>query len=516
MAPKLDRSIASHAAPNDGQVEQYSRYFSAPASDSLGKRITVAILAESANERGSQDSTQIAVQSIQQYFETHTTTNVPEAIKAAIAAANSAVLEKRGQTPDMSGLGVAVAVAAIGADRLFLGSVGRVATYLIREGDVKRISAERTWVRQARDSWQVSPTELHDHTVVAQDYLGKSESVAPDISPVEFLWPGDTVLLLSAPLAGRLRIEHIRDIVETKSLDQAAASLVDAGMQQGPDRNLTAMLIRVPGRAGAPIAGTRRGLSPAAKGLLFGNALLICLVLALLARRGGLADILKPQPTVEVARPMFIPTPMADVPDASVPNVDPFAQTPVSQAPAAAPSVTPVATFTPQPLPPGFKNPPAPDPVLPANGALFSGPSAAIILAWNSVGTLPDDMFYVVSIRKFVDGKFIGESRNWTKATRIRLDSSFYASSGDGKVAGLAAQQQQATVAQFEWNVAVFRLTIINPNGTLDGQPISATSPTAMFLWGPPLQQAPTRVYGGDALNTQPSFDTRQARSTNP
>jgi hypothetical protein len=115
-----------------------------------------------------------------------------------------------------------------------------------------------------------------------------------------------------------------------------------------------------------------------------------------------------------------------------------------------------------------------------------------------------------------VDGKLIGESRNWTRSTRIRLDSSFYTAdaSQPGKV-GVAAPNRSAQVSQFQWSVSAYRLTQIQPDGTLSGVPVSPSSPTMNFLWGPQVQTAPTRVYGSENLKSDPFFQAQQARQAN-
>jgi hypothetical protein len=363
-------------------------------------------------------------------------------------------------------------------------------------------------VQQARENWDVAPGDLQEYAAsgIPEDYVGREGQITPETAPVEFLWPGDSLLVCSGELAEALREDEMHSVLVTRPAGDAADRLVQAAVDRGARDDLIAMVVDVTGQAAAapiPLKGRRR-LSTAAQGLIVGNILLFMIILLLLARGGRMSAFFQPTPPIEVAKPMFVPT-LAPEPDTGA--SDPFAVTPAAP-PAAAPSATPLPTFTPNPQTAGWKPPATLVPQVPANGFMFGGPDAAVILAWNSAGDLPEDVFYVVTIRKYVAAKLVGESHNWTKSNRIRLDASFYTAFKENGKFGMAAPTQP--VAEFQWFVTLYRLSLIKPDGSLDGVPISRPSQTMRFLWGP-AQPTPT-VYGQQGLETDPFFSDQQHR----
>jgi hypothetical protein len=386
---------------------------------------------------------------------------------------------------------------------------------------VKSLIPPPDWRRHARQNWNAEPEELEREPAEPGEFLGKAETVAPELAPVEFLWSGDSVVLCTGGIARRVDEDRIQQVVSSRSPERAAAKLVSLALDRGGESNLTALVlaVRESGKGTAGVRGPTLFSSPLTRTLGLASLLLICLLALVTYRaddlRNSLGGILAPAPTIEIAKPFFIstatPTPGLDIGPTDA--ADPFSFPPgITPTPAAAPTLAPQPTFTPRPLPQDWTNPPAPQPVVPAEGYLFGGPDAEVILAWNPVANLPEDMFYVVTIRKFVDGRLIGESRNWTKSTRIRLDWSFYTAMEEGpRKTGLGAPLLQTPPATFEWSVAIYQLTSIAPDGTLNGILVSPVSPSRTFLWGPAPAPAPTRVYGGQGLDTDPFFsETRQ------
>jgi LysM repeat protein len=131
--------------------------------------------------------------------------------------------------------------------------------------------------------------------------------------------------------------------------------------------------------------------------------------------------------------------------------------------PTASPTRTP--TLTPTPAPPY----PAPALLGPADGAVFEGSDAAILLNWASVGILEPDEWYVVRLRR--SGVAFGQLPFvWTKATAWRVTDDLH-------VAG------QGETQRFHWQVAIMRRVGVAEDGSWVGDQISQTSETRTFSW---------------------------------
>ncbi len=522
MLPKFETSIATNSSAAGTVVQPAYASFIAPAVEALGGEIAVAVLANSTN--GDPSVALATVDSIRQYFLSNPTEEVQNAIGEAFQYANTALYsmpasEAPASEAPASGderVGASAAIAVIANDRLFVGNVGNNSVYQLREDRIKLLASGRNWLNEAQRAWNVEAGEIHDHTAEPGDLLGQKQTVTPEIAPVDFIWPGDTLLLCTADLASRVRAHQIRDALLRNAPEPAAKELIALGGDDSAPGSLAAVVVHVAqpkrGPVAAPMAKPARpgGISPIVKALALLNLLLLCGIALALARGGS--SLLAVAPTIEVAKPMFVQTETASASPTPGLAVDPLARTPVpAGAPTLAPTATPMPTYTPVGSLANWVAPPPPALQLPAEGTRFTGPDATVILAWDSVGTLPEDVFYVATIRKWTDGAYVGESQNWTKSTRLRLDSSFYlAMNGETGKSGMAAPARATGTSQFEWFVTLYRLTQIRPDGTLVGTPLTPPTPSRHFIWGPALA---TPVYGGDNVPGDPFFADMQQRT---
>ncbi len=504
--PDLERSVASNQGQSDDQMQSTGLSFVAPASEELGGEINVAVLANGIGREGDAFSS-LVIEAIRQSFLSTPTADAFEAISDALKRANAAVIQRQSRQTGETADGCSATIALVAGDRLFVGSIGDNRVYLFRDEETETLASDQTWVQEAMQSWRVKPGEIQDHSNsgLPSQYLGKEEAITPRLAPIEFLWPGDILLLCTAAISSRLRDNEILDVVTSSSPQEASRRLVQAALDRGAQGNLTSMIFQMPQEVGASDVVRRTGrrligLSPVAIALVLANLLLICLVAGVLLRG---SSFLSPSQPLEVAKPAFVatpsvtPTPGLDNGQAELTPTSP-SSSPLP-APTLAPAETatplPAPTFTPQPAPTNWVAPRPPALLLPADGFAFNGSQSDVVLEWGSLGTMPEDVFYVVSIKKWVNGKYVGESQNWTKSNRIRLDSSFYTALGDGpRRFANAAPDLAGAVNQFQWSVAVYRLTLIKPDGTLQGVPLSQSTSVRNFTWGPAL---PTRVYGG-------------------
>jgi len=140
---------------------------------------------------------------------------------------------------------------------------------------------------------------------------------------------------------------------------------------------------------------------------------------------------------------------------------------------------TPVPTPTPRPTPTPTPGPPyeAPDLLDPAEGEIFRGEEAGIVLNWASVGVLAEDEWYILRLRLMAEPIYQHPSV-WTKTTSWRVPASLHPS------ALLKTEPSGGSEAHlFRWDVTVVRHTGTRPDGKPDGIAISPMSVTRSFFW---------------------------------
>lgn len=497
---KIIEANASNPGKTGKQMEDANILFNAPASPVLGGEISIALVADGiGGQKGGEEASRIALETIKNHFLSNPTSDVLRAIADALEAAHAAIKERQEADPSLLGMGSTATVAVIASDRLFVGSVGDSRAYLLRKEEFKRITNDHTWVQEALDLGRISPAEalVHPNRHVLRRYLGMQGALAVDLRPAEYLWPGETVLLCTDGLTDLVPDSTIKDVVTSKTPQEAAKKLVGLALEGGGYDNITVMILKIPESGGAlisaPVGWKSILSSPIGMGaLVLGNVLLLCIVAFLFLRVFGPSSSEGPTPTIEVAKAVF------GVTRSPIPQVGVGAGT-------TAPTVTPLPTFTPPPPTPNWTPPPPPVLRTPPNGYLFSGPEANVVFSWDSVGTLPQDIYYVLTIRKFVGNNLVLDYKHWTKETKVQLDpafySAFYAFSGSDfqlamKITGNGSTgigtTQLIAPARFDAFVTLYRLTIENPDGTKGGTPLGSDGPPLSFFWGTPSTPTPT------------------------
>jgi serine/threonine protein phosphatase PrpC len=496
---KINNGIETNVGKTGKQMEDANLLFTAPASPVLGQEITVAVVADGiGGQKGGEEASRIAIETIKNYFLSNPTSDVLRSIADALQAAHSAILEREKVDASLLGMGSTVTVAVIAGERLFVGSVGDSRAYLLHKEEFKRITNDHTWVQEALDLGRISPAEaqVHPNRHVLRRYLGMQNALAVDLRPAEFLRQGDTLLLCTDGLTDLVSDTTIREVVSSKSPQDAAKKLVALALQGGGYDNITVMILKVPEPLGAVIAGPLKWQSilssPISMGaLVLGNVMLLSLVAFLILRTLSPSAAETPTPRIEVV-----------IPPSAIRS--PAAQAAVVGG-TSAPTVTPLPTFTPLPTTPNWTPPPAPILHSPPSGFLFSGPDANVVFSWDSAGTLPPDVYYVLTIRKYVSNKLVLDYRHWTKETSVKLDPAFYflyyaLNNGDTRLAMRDAGNrhsatgllQQLAPAKFDAFVTLYRQTGATSDGTKLGTALGPNGPTLSFLWGPPAAFTPT------------------------
>ena len=188
----------------------------------------------------------------------------PERILAdAIHQANQAITTRAQSSPDFLGMGTTCACTWILGDRLYITSVGDSRVYLIRDGEIKQITIDHTWIQEAIESGALSPEQArgHPNAHVIRRHLGTQKTVVPDfrmrLEPAESdtqsesnqgmqLHPDDQLLMCSDGLTDMVSDAEIFRILSKKHGDEAVDDLLALANEHGGHDNITVIVIRVP------------------------------------------------------------------------------------------------------------------------------------------------------------------------------------------------------------------------------------------------------------------------------
>lgn len=190
-----------------------------------------------------------------------------------------------------------------------------------------------------------------------------------------------------------------------------------------------------------------------------------------------------PSPTITSSpTPTPSPSPTATTMPTWTPSPSPTAAP--SSTPSLTPSPTPSRTPTPTTAPPrpratATSTPlPAPELLSPADGYVFP-PDAEIVLTWQSIGVLPANVYYAVTVSFSHLGDTWYDDIPWLRDTRWTFSEHDYLLdlSDDGR---------------FLWSVQVMLRTGLDAEGNPIGRAISPSSETRSMIWQQPGGAPPT------------------------
>jgi protein phosphatase len=167
-------------------------------------------------------------------------------LMAAVRMANTRVLEAMRKDARLRGMGTTVVACLADDSTVSVAHVGDSRAYMVREGQLSRITNDHSWVFEQVQAGMLTEAEAEKHPLrnVITRALGGALQVTPDASEIEAK-PGDVFLLCSDGLTGMVPESEIQRIVTASGGDlrKACQELIDAANERGGLDNVTAVLV---------------------------------------------------------------------------------------------------------------------------------------------------------------------------------------------------------------------------------------------------------------------------------
>jgi serine/threonine protein phosphatase PrpC len=167
-------------------------------------------------------------------------------LMAAVRLANTRVLEAMRKDARLRGMGTTVVACLADDDFIAVAHVGDSRAYLIRDGQLSRLTNDHSWVFEQVQAGMLTEAEAEKHPLrnVITRALGGALQVNPDASEFEAK-KGDVVLLCSDGLTGMVPEDEIlRLVTQNDDLDAACKQLIDTANERGGLDNVTAILVK--------------------------------------------------------------------------------------------------------------------------------------------------------------------------------------------------------------------------------------------------------------------------------
>src|SRR4051812_15686796 len=187
---------------------------------------------------------------------------IEDGLVTMIEEANTRVHEEANAVPEYHGMGTTCTVAYVAEEEVVLAHVGDSRCYLLRDGELTRLTRDHSLVGELVDRGKVTEEEAltHPQRSVITRAVGPEPSVKVDAERIAAR-AGDVFLLCSDGLTDMVRDRDVgRVLTAVPTLEQAGRNLIAAANAAGGRDNITVILFRLEEvEAGAAGAASEAG-----------------------------------------------------------------------------------------------------------------------------------------------------------------------------------------------------------------------------------------------------------------
>ncbi|GAA4383653.1 protein phosphatase 2C domain-containing protein [Tsukamurella soli] len=166
-------------------------------------------------------------------------------LEEAMRSGNEAIADQVDEDPDLDGMGTTLTAILFAGSKLGLIHVGDSRGYLLRDGQITRITRDDTFVQTLVDEGRITAEQAHVHpqrSLIMKALTG--HEVEPTLTLRE-VRAGDVYLLCSDGLSDVVSDETIGEALANEDVAKAADRLIELALKAGGPDNVTVVVARV-------------------------------------------------------------------------------------------------------------------------------------------------------------------------------------------------------------------------------------------------------------------------------
>ena len=167
--------------------------------------------------------------------------------KTCFEGANELVYNKASEETENQGMATTTVLCHIRGSWAYIVNVGDSRAYLVREGVIRQVTEDHTYVNEMLHSGMISEEEAKnrpDKNMITRA-IGGEEKISPDYFQFE-VCPNDIIILCSDGLYGEIADEKLASIItDTRSMHRLANKLVEEANKSGGKDNISVICIKV-------------------------------------------------------------------------------------------------------------------------------------------------------------------------------------------------------------------------------------------------------------------------------
>lgn len=223
-------------------------YWEAENDKEFARKGRLAVVADGmGGYEGGQEASRLAVETMIDVYSSFDG-EPKQSLIAGLQAAHEGIREYSFEHPELRGMGTTCTAAAIVNSQLFFVHVGDTRLYLIRNGEIIRVTRDHSYVGRLVEAGMISAeqAEVHPQRNILTSAVGTNPDLAMDASEEpEALRAGDVLVICSDGLWGLVRDTEILNAVKNKSAEQAGKDLIQLARDRGGPDNITVQILRL-------------------------------------------------------------------------------------------------------------------------------------------------------------------------------------------------------------------------------------------------------------------------------
>src|SRR5256884_8152646 len=191
-------------------------------------------------------ASEIAVDTVSNVYYQDDSDDVAYSLLHAIKRANALIHQRAAENMLRSGMGTTCVAAVLRGNMAYIANVGDSRAYLVRDGQVKQVSQDHSWVAEQVRAGLLTEDQARTHAQrnVITRCLGTQADVEIDVFP-EQLEDKDALVLCTDGLSGLVSDEDLQRIVNQFVPQESVYHLVERANENGGPDNITAIVVHV-------------------------------------------------------------------------------------------------------------------------------------------------------------------------------------------------------------------------------------------------------------------------------
>ena len=173
--------------------------------------------------------------------------SVRKMLSEALQLANRAIHDRTITEVDKQGMGTTASVLVLAESRYLIGQVGDSRVYLLRDGALKQLTKDHSYVQEQVDLGNLTPEQAryHPYSNVITRCVGASPDVEPDVYAGDAR-TGDVFLIASDGLTGMVDDRRLAQLLMSRAEpERKVQALISEANGRGGLDNITAIVVHV-------------------------------------------------------------------------------------------------------------------------------------------------------------------------------------------------------------------------------------------------------------------------------